>query len=552
MPRATGDGCPYRGGRSSRYDRLRLLTSHMFWNAAHLVVPVPRAMAVVALVSIASLAAGGCLPGAPGVANVSAPDRPSKTNVSIRIGKAVRGDLTGVLTFAGDVRAKGQVSVVPRVTARLDKLYVDVGSRVREGDPLAELDRAELETQVLQAQAAQAAAEARLAQLKGTPRAELVAQAQANLRAAQARIQSLEATRSSGDATTLQKRVDDARAQLQRLQNGSPGDAQAVAQAESTLGAARARLNQLLGDPVRSGDRAAVDAAREEIRRAEDAAAAVRSRVASNADVERARQEVQDAEQALSMARLSVNAFDLDQARALADAAEAQVKLVRSPASPEEIKAAEAGAEQAFALAELARARLRDATIVAPIAGVVTELPATVGSTVAPTAPVLTLIPPEMQVVVQAEESQATQIQAGQAAAVTVDSFPQDVFTGVVKGVAPMLDPRDRTVAVKIEVSDPQGKLRPGTFAQLAIQTGQRQGAVLVPKDAVLRVVGDAAAPVQTVVYTVVENRVHRLRVATGASDTRNVEVLQGLPEGVDVVLNPRADLVDGELIVGS
>src|SRR3979411_43867 len=77
------------------------------------------------------------------------------STTTIRIGKALRGDLTGVLPFAAPIQAKGEVSIVPRVNARVDQLHVDVGSRVRLGDVLFELDHSSLDQQVLAAQAAQ-------------------------------------------------------------------------------------------------------------------------------------------------------------------------------------------------------------------------------------------------------------------------------------------------------------------------------------------------------------------------------------------------------------
>jgi RND family efflux transporter MFP subunit len=163
----------------------------------------------------------------------------------------------------------------------------------------------------------------------------------------------------------------------------------------------------------------------------------------------------------------------------------------------------------------------------------------------------MTLIPPELQVVVQADEALIPQLQIGQTANLSVESFPRDAFTGVVKGIAPVLDPRTRSVAVSIEVADPQGKLRPGMFAQLGVQTGQRQAALIVPKDSVLKVGAiDPNAPPVNVVYTVAESRVHRQVVTLGVSDGRNVEIVQGIAEGVDLVLNPRTDFLDGELIV--
>ena len=123
------------------------------------------------------------------------------------------------------------------------------------------------------------------------------------------------------------------------------------------------------------------------------------------------------------MARLSITAFDLDQARAMLEAADAQLKLANAPASPEEIKAAETAVEDAFSQAELARARARGATITAPISGIVVDIKARVGSTVSPSAALLTLIPPDMQVIVQADESQLGQLQVGQAARLSVETI---------------------------------------------------------------------------------------------------------------------------------
>jgi multidrug efflux pump subunit AcrA (membrane-fusion protein) len=458
--------------------------------------------------------------------------------------------LTGVLAFAAPVQAKGEVAIVPRVSARVDQLNVDIGSRVRAGDVLVELDHSQLDQQVLAAQAAQASADARLATLKAGPKPEVLAAAQANLRAAQARVTALQSARDNADIATLDQRVRDARAAVDQATSALQPDPQVVAQADANANAAKTRLSQLQADPTKANDKVAMDAARAEVTRADAAAATARTPSGSQAALENARRDLQDAQQAQLLARLSTTAFDLDQARALLDVADAQVKLANAPASPEEIKAAETTLEEAFSQAELARARLRDATMTAPINGIVTDIRARVGSTVGPSAAILTLIPPEMQVVVQADETQLGQLQIGQTANLSVESFPKDAFTGTVKGIAPVLDPRTRSVAVQVDVPDPQGKLKPGMFAQLAIQTGQRAATLMVPKEAVLRVGSvDPSAPVQSVVYTVAESRVHKQVVSLGASDGKNVEVVQGLQEGIDLVLNPRTDFLEGELI---
>jgi multidrug efflux pump subunit AcrA (membrane-fusion protein) len=155
---------------------------------------------------VAALLATACLPTLPAptqsATTSNAPAQRASTN-TLRIGKALRGDLTGVLTFAAPIQAKGEVSIVPRVNARVDQLNVDVGSRVRLGDVLFELDHSSLDQQVLAAQAAQASAEARLAALKAGPKPEILAAAQANLRAAQARVNALQSQRDNADIAGL-------------------------------------------------------------------------------------------------------------------------------------------------------------------------------------------------------------------------------------------------------------------------------------------------------------------------------------------------------------
>src|SRR5207237_954785 len=137
-----------------------------------------------------ALLSSACLPLLPAPTQATAAN-PQATAASssgtMRIGKAVRGDLNGVLTFTAQVQTKGDVAIVPRVTATLNKLDVDLGSRVRVGDTLAELDHSDLDQQVLAAQAAQASAEAKLAALKAGPKPEVLAAAQANDNADKAR-----------------------------------------------------------------------------------------------------------------------------------------------------------------------------------------------------------------------------------------------------------------------------------------------------------------------------------------------------------------------------
>ena len=499
---------------------------------------------------LAALTSTACLPTLSVSSQTAAASTNTQSNATIRIGKAIKADLTGVATFTAQLQTRGTVAIVPRVNANLTKLDVDVGSRVRAGDTLAELDHTDLDEQVLAAQAAQSTAEAKLAELKAGPKAEVLAAAQANLNAANARVKALQSARDNAEVATLDQRVKEAQAALETAQAALQPDQQAVSTAESTLQAAQQKLNEITGDPTKSKDQNMVNAAKADVQKATDALNKARTPTGTQAAVTQAQNQLMAAQQAQLLARLSATAFDLDQAKALQEAAQAQLNLAQAPASPEELQAAQAQVEQAFSLAELARARQRDATVTAPINGIVTEIKASVGSGVGPTASIMTLIPPDMQVVVSVDSSQLAQMQIGQTASLSVESFPRDAFSGTVTSIAPVLDPRTRTAAVAVDVPDPQNKLKPGMFAQMAIQLGQRQGTLVVPKDAVLTMGSvDPTAPPQQVVFTVNQGRVHKQIVSLGLTDGKSTEILQGVQEGTDVVLNPRPDFLEGELI---
>jgi len=179
---------------------------------------------------------------------------------------------------------------------------------------LLELDHADLDQQVLAAQAAQASAEAKLAALKAGPKAEVQAQAQANLRAAQARVNTLQNARSNADPASVDQRVKDAGAALDAAEAAMQPDPQMVSAANAGADAARAKLAQLRADPTRVNDKPALDAAQADVTRAESAATAARTPKGTQAAVDSARRELGDAQQAQLLLRLSSTAFDLDQA----------------------------------------------------------------------------------------------------------------------------------------------------------------------------------------------------------------------------------------------
>src|SRR5258708_31370725 len=80
--------------------------------------------------------------------------------------QAKRGDIQQTLAYSGDIRSREQVSVLPKSAGRIERMLVDVGSRVKAGDTLATLEQESAQIAALQARATLAGAEAKLATLQ--------------------------------------------------------------------------------------------------------------------------------------------------------------------------------------------------------------------------------------------------------------------------------------------------------------------------------------------------------------------------------------------------
>jgi membrane fusion protein, multidrug efflux system len=267
-----------------------------------------------------------------------------------------------------------------------------------------------------------------------------------------------------------------------------------------------------------------------------------RARQPASADeLAAARKQLADAEDALLVARWPVGPSDLDEARANVDAAEARLRRAGQPSSDAAVKAAQTGVEYAGAALELARLQLREATLVAPITGLVADAQQQQGATVPAGTPILTIQPPDYELAVGIDERQLAQVSPGQAVNVLVDVFPGESFTGTVRIISPNVDPRARTVAARVDVQDPRAKLKNGLQAQVAVAGAKRTGALIVPREAI---VGTA----DTSVMTVMDGRARKQPVQIGIQDGRSVEILQGLSEGTEVILSPTG-ILDGDVV---
>jgi HlyD family secretion protein len=526
------------------------------------------------------------------------PTAPAK-EIAVRTAPVVRADLLSSATYTGEVRARAALNVVPKASGRIEKLNVDVGSQVKAGDTIAELDRAAPELAVRQAEAGLAAARARLAQMEAGPRPDQVAQAEAAARAARLRAESAAAGGRAETVAQAQAQLDTARQRLAALT--SPRQ-EAIAKADADVAAAQARLDALqkgarpeeiqakelaveqarrsleaawkqrdgacaFPNPLCDQARAAAVQAEAAVRAAEQQVAILKApptaeavaqaqagvdaareqanlarKPASEFDLAQARDAVRAAEAAVALAQRPTTAGDVEAAQAQADAADAQAKLAASPFTKEDLDAARAAVSQAQAQADMARAQLKELTIVAPVDGTVAERMLVAGAIASPATPIVSIVSPELEVAVPVDEAQLARVRTGQEALISVPAFPGQPFPGKVTVVAPTVDQRSRTGQVKIEPSaDALGKLRPGMFAEVKLVFERKSGVLAIPGAAVF---GGA----EPSVVVVADGLARHAPVKLGLRDGDKVEVLSGLQEGEAVVVDA-PDLRDGDRV---
>jgi RND family efflux transporter MFP subunit len=134
----------------------------------------------------------------------------------------------------------------------------------------------------------------------------------------------------------------------------------------------------------------------------------------------------------------------------------------------------------------------------------------------------------------------SNEIQRGQQVEVSTAAHPQP-FAGVVARINPTVDPSNRTFQVEIEVPNPEGKLKPGSFAKAAILTRRDSDVATVPLEALTTFAGI------TKIFLVKDGHAQEVRVALGAQSTEWVEIVHpALPRGARVVLSGQSALADG------
>jgi membrane fusion protein (multidrug efflux system) len=229
--------------------------------------------------------------------------------------------------------------------------------------------------------------------------------------------------------------------------------------------------------------------------------------------------------------------------------AEYDQKLTQVQAARQQYQLAQNVAQQSYRSLEAARARVdlarkaaSDTVVRAPFAGIVAERFVGTGDYVSRGTKVATVVRIDpVRVELTVPEQYLSQVSTGQAVRLSVDAYPNEVFTGKVRFVSPALKSDQRALTVEAVAANADGRLKPGLFATALLQQRASAPAILVPASAVETVAGTSR------VYVIgAGEKVEERIVTIGEKVGERLELATGVKAGERVAANPRGKLSDG------
>lgn len=255
--------------------------------------------------------------------------------------------------------------------------------------------------------------------------------------------------------------------------------------------------------------------------------------IRETSEARRAQADLTDAEQHYKRVRSLVDQrigsqAELDQAQARYKAAQANydqsLNMIRNLVQE---------VERNRSSVDLQRKKLRDTTVYAPYAGRVKERVVTLGQYVRANTPLFTIVKTDpIRLRIEIPERMAPWIKGGQIAEVTMEAFEDRKLQGKIWRISPTVDQSKRTFIVEALIANPNGDLKPGSYARASLPTNKSEHIKMVPSRAVAYVFGANKA------YVIKNGVVEAREVKIGDRFEQEVEILDGLEEGEMVAVS--------------
>jgi membrane fusion protein (multidrug efflux system) len=143
-------------------------------------------------------------------------------------------------------------------------------------------------------------------------------------------------------------------------------------------------------------------------------------------------------------------------------------------------------------------------------------------------------------------QQQLARVSVGQKVSLTTDAFPGETFAGSVDAIDPRVDSASRNFQAEASIGNPQRRLLPGMYAQVAVASGAVQRYLTLPQTAITYNPYGTSVFVASRANPGAPLTVQQTFVTLGPTRGDQVAVLSGIKEGVTVVTSGQLKLKNG------
>lgn len=475
---------------------------------------------------------------------------------TVELAEAKAGEIESQLETVGSLESPNKANVAPKSSGRIEFIQVREGDEVSAGQTLVRIDPSDLEGQVAAARSNVAEARARLAQAQlgeGPTRANITGQIETQTASvASARADLDQTTRNyESQVQVAQSDVTDAEAKVRTANAQVTSANAALGRDKANLANAIAKRNRV-EELYNSGfsSLAALEDARTAVQVQQGVVDVSLSQVeAAKESVNSANAQLQSRKEQLSIAKKKGQA-DIAAAKARLAQAQAGLRVAtanrsNNPAYRENLLALQAGVSAAQAQLSQAQSRMLETSLKAPIAGIVTDRSADIGSLASPGTPLIVVQSIDWLIVrVSLPLDVLGKVRVGQTAKVSVDALKGESFQGAITNVNGAADPESRQITALIRLENPGRKLRPGMFSHVIIVTGKVDAAVTVPREAIR-----TTQQGSTIAVVDKDMKASVRPVKLGVQSDSMAEVLEGVKAGEKVVVLSYDNIREGQTV---
>lgn len=396
--------------------------------------------------------------------------------------KAIKLGQSAGSALSGKVIPDQEVKVVAKTSGKVFEMKANEGDKVKKGDVIIQLETDDLTSQVKQAEAAVVASQAKLADTQAGARSQ--------------EIQGLES---------------------------------AVQQAQAAASQAKAGADQA---------KAGFDLAQKSYNK-------LRNLYDTNSSVTKEDLDKGTADYEKAQAAYQQTLASQQSAEAAVSAAKSKLDLARSGATGNTIEALQADVNRLNASLELANNALANATIVAPIDGVVVKKNISVGEMAQPGVALVNIVKmDQVQVELSVPDTLINTLKPGMDVDVKVSNVPDKAFPGKIDFVSPVSNTNTSTFPVKVTAPNPDGLLLAGMTAEVNLKDSKQSG-LEIPKSAIIK------KDNKSFVYIIQDQTAKAVEVSVEDknADWAYMKENASIKAGQQIIINPTDALADGSKV---